>query len=88
MASSAHNPFLLWIAVGNKTFCDLCNSKQFRKQLQKKKEKEGELQHELHGGAEGEEGNYTTGIEGNVDGTSWTYHFPCTARIVVYFLEP
>ncbi|GFG32944.1 hypothetical protein Cfor_05504, partial [Coptotermes formosanus] len=51
----------------NKTFCDLCNSKQFRKQLQKKKEKEGELQHELQGGAEGEEGNHTTGIEGNIE---------------------
>ncbi|XP_021927616.1 uncharacterized protein LOC110833625 isoform X10 [Zootermopsis nevadensis] len=51
----------------NKTFCDLCNSKQFRKQQQKKKDREGELQHELHRGAEGEEGNHTTGIEGNVD---------------------
>ncbi|PSN36857.1 hypothetical protein C0J52_21457 [Blattella germanica] len=50
---------LLWIAVGNKTFCDLCNSKQFRKQLAKKKEPD---HHELH---EGEEGNHTSGVEGH-----------------------
>ncbi|XP_069688963.1 uncharacterized protein hlk isoform X3 [Periplaneta americana] len=54
----------------NKTFCDLCNSKQFRKQLQKKKEKEGDHHHEHHGGAEGEEGNHTTGPEGTLDDTT------------------